>query len=165
MRSGVVSEIQALAPDSDPARYLSFPGPRSTENTSRRRRPSSRRGSRAGACDQPAMYGRATGLPSGATKKRSSAARTRRYAVAKSSRSASVSPGRSRTSRLGARCTSTGQRAANGTYATQCSVSRTTRRPSASSASRTSRRRERPVASWCAEACVSSCSVRGVRYG
>ena len=48
MFSGVVSEIHAPIPDSDPARYLSLPGARSTENSCRCRRRSSRP-SRTGA--------------------------------------------------------------------------------------------------------------------
>src|SRR5690606_14860558 len=54
--SGVVSEIHAAMPDSDPARYLSLPGARRIEKSCRCSRRSSRP-SPTGAWCQPAMYG------------------------------------------------------------------------------------------------------------
>jgi hypothetical protein len=76
IRSGVVSDTQAPCPDSDPARYLSLPAARSTENTCRCSRGSaSRSPSRSGptgAANQPAMYGSVMASPSSPRKNWSS---------------------------------------------------------------------------------------------
>ena len=82
-------------------------------------------------------------------------------AVASSSRSASVVAAKSGTWRCGSRCTSIGQRAANGTNAVQCSPRSTTRSPACSNVEDAANRsgplavdRRRAVA-----------CVRGVMYG
>lgn len=69
--SGRVSVTHPPTPLSEPARYFSLPGPRSTDMTWRNSRDTSRP-VRAGAWCHAAMYGRAMGRPSSPTWYRSS---------------------------------------------------------------------------------------------